>query len=66
MKIVKNYLPQLDKLKLVTLGFNHTQATKSTEKPKVIQRGLNTMAFELAPLPFAADALEPAHMSADI
>ena len=65
MKIVKNYLPQLDKLKLANLGFNHTKAGKLTQKPKVIQRGLNTMAFELAPLPFAPDALESGHMSAD-
>src|SRR4028118_131874 len=65
MKIVKNYLPQLDRLQLATLGSYHTKAGKSTQKPKVIQRGLNTMAFELAPLPFAADALESGHMSAD-
>jgi hypothetical protein len=32
MKIVKNYLPQLDKLKLATLGSNHTKAGKSTQK----------------------------------
>jgi hypothetical protein len=34
MKIVKNYLPQLDKLKLANLGFNHTKAGKLTQKTK--------------------------------